>query len=128
MIYEFKSQEELINAFTQEGGVLKGLLPSKGFDSKELQYPIKIETNDTSFILYVEPIVEQVKETPKKKLSKKAILGMAIGIPCGVVLIIAIVLACVFLSGCAHYKTQCVQYDKNGNCVAEQIIYKKVQK
>lgn len=126
MVLEFNTQDELILAFITYGGILNGYIPEEGFDSSKLTYPVKIEIIDetNTFRLYKESITEQIQEV-KKKSNKKLILGLSIGIPVGILVIIGIVLAIVF-SGCSVSNGRCVEYDKNGNCVAEETIYKQI--
>lgn len=92
-ILEFKSQEELIYAFTK--GSLYGTIPAVKIDSNKLTYPVKIElfTELKTFRLYTEPkpAKQETQTPPKKKLSKGAIAGIVIGCVCAVALIVGLI-------------------------------------
>lgn len=126
MILTFNTLEELVNSFITKDGELNGYIPQHGLDATKLTYPVKIEVLDETgmFRLYEESKVEKIVEVKKKsKLSKKAIIGIIYGsVSLAIIIIVGIVCAVVF-SGCST-KYKCVEYNENGNCIAEEIVYK----
>lgn len=99
MIKIFENQEALIKAFVSKEGELNGYIPSKMIDSSKLEYPVKIEVDESLklFWLYEEPITQA--PTNDKKSRKKLPKGALIGIICGSVALVALIvgLLCYFL-------------------------------
>lgn len=121
MVLKFNNQSEFLESFAN--GALKGCMPSEKIDTNTLEYPVCIEVDDGFFKLYIEtPKVETIKEVKKKGLSKKAIVLLSTLIPLSVAIIVGVILAFV-LTACSA-KTYCAQYDKDGICRAETVIYK----